>query len=110
MPPGDEQQEVGEIDIICQPSRQRVAFEMINSEEWLTGAPSEALRHHRADDQTTDQTGSCSSCQAIDLGKRNFRLGEGLHHDSVEMIEMGAGGDLGDHAPIRGVLAGLHLD
>jgi hypothetical protein len=110
MPAGDQQEEVGKVDVIRQTRCQRVTFEMVDGEKRFSGGPGETFRHHRADNQTPDQTGSGGGGHPVDLGKRYPSLGERAHDDRVKVLEMGARGDFRDDPAIGRVLRKLRLD
>jgi len=86
---------IGEVySIIGETSGQRVTFEVVDRDERLAGAPSDPLRHHRADNQTADKTGAGGSGYSVDLGQRDIGFGERAVDHSIEMIEMRPRGNL----------------
>ena len=95
MPAGDQQEKIGEINAIGQSGGQRVTFEVVDSDKRLAGTPGDRLRHHRADNQTSDQTGARGSGHSIDLGQHDIGLGERAVDHSIEMIEMRPRSNLG---------------
>ena len=93
-----------------QSRRQSVAFEMVDGEKRLAGAPGEALRNHRSDDQILRSDRAPRQRRCLRLRRAEPGLIEGAHNKAVEMVKMRARCDLGNHPAIGGVLRKLSLD
>src|SRR5262249_60055424 len=76
MPSRNEQKEVRKVEAVRQTRRQRVTLEMVDRQKRLPGSPGNALGHHSADDQTTDQTGTGGGGHTGQIGETHPSLGK----------------------------------
>ncbi len=98
MATGDQQQQVGEGDIVGQPRRQGMAFQMVDGDEGFALDGGNGLCRHGADNDTADQAWAAGCRDAIQLGKAQAGLRHGSGDQFIEMIEMAAGGHFRHHA------------
>ncbi|MNV85116.1 hypothetical protein D3C71_1790450 [compost metagenome] len=104
MTAGNEQHQIGKGEPIGQPRGQRVAFEVIDGIEWLAGCARDRLAGHQPDDQAADQTGTTCRSNGVDVGKRDAGPEQRFLDQRVERLDMGARGNLRNHAAIGAVL------
>ena len=104
----DEQQEIRESKLgIGQHRRKRVAFQMVDRDQRLAGRQREPLCSDQPHHHAADQPGARSCGDRVDLGQLDLRLRKHLLDQLGKDLDMGAGGDLGDHAaigPVRDLL------
>ena len=96
----DQQQQVREFNRSQQSRRQRMAFEMIDRQQWLAVGQSDGLGHGETNDDAAQQTRSGSRGNAIEFRKPQARLRHGLSHQAIEVIDMGARRNFRDNAAI----------
>ncbi len=110
MAAGDEQHQIGKTQTIGEPRGQRVAFQVIDGIERLAGRPRDRLAGHQSDDQAADQTGTTCRSNRIDVVERHAGPQQRLLDQRVERFDMGARGNLRNHAAIGAVLFQLAQD
>ncbi len=117
MPPRDEQQQIGKGEIVGQPRRQRMGFQMVDGDEGLARDERNRLGGGQANHDATDEAGTGGRRHRVDLARRQPRALIGAGDDTVDRIDMGARRDLGNDPAIGGMgcdlaqhLVGENLD
>ena len=92
-----------------------MAFEMIDRDQRLAGRQRQALAGEQRDHHAADQAGAGGRGDGVDVGDGLAGLVQHLPDEVGQDLDMGAGGDLRDHAaerPVRLILAddGLRQD
>ncbi len=111
VPAGDEQQEIGEIEIgIDQPRRERVAFEMVDGDQRLAGGKREALAGKQRDHHSADQPRAGGRRHGVDVMDRNPGVIENLADQRRQNRHVRPRRNLGNHAAVRLMRLGLADD
>jgi hypothetical protein len=84
-----------------------MGFEMIDRDQRLLLDQRDCLGRGQADDHAADQPGAGGGGDGVDGAVAAPGLRHGPGDDQVERLDMGAGGDLGNHAAESRVLADL---
>ncbi len=99
-----------ESDRMSQSDAKGVSFEMVGGEKGFATRPGDALRHHRADDQSADQPRPSRSRDPVDLAECDPSSSQRAPHKRAEMIEMSTRRNLGHDAAIGFVLVELRTN
>ena len=106
----DQQQQIGKVDLLGEPHRQRMAFEMIDGEERLVVREGQRLGGHHAHHHAADQARPAGRGDAVEIGETEACLGQRILDQPVDALEMGARGDLRHHAAEAAMLGQLAVD
>ena len=87
-----------------------MGFEMVDRDQRLAHDQRHRLGGGQPDDDAADQPGAGGGGNAVDLVEAAARLLHRLGDDQVERLDMGAGGDFGNHAAESGVFVDLAED
>ena len=104
---GDQQQQVGRLQALGEPHRQRVRLQMVDGDQRQPVHQRQRLGRGDAHQQPADQPRPRRHRHAIELAEADPRLAHGLGDDLVEAFHVGAGGDLRHHAAVAAVLLPL---
>ena len=107
MPAGDQEQEIGEVQVLHEARGQRVRLEVVDGDQRQLVHQGDRLGREQPHHQPADQPRPGSGGDAGQIAEAETRLGHGLGHEQVELLDMGAGCYLGDHAAVGGVLGEL---
>ncbi len=110
VPARDEQQQIGKIEIVREPRRERVGFEMVHGDEGLARHQRQRLAGREPDHHPADEPRPRRRGDAVEVGQLHPRLVEGAAHDVIEPLEMGARRDFGNDAAERRVFLDLAVD
>jgi hypothetical protein len=110
VPARDEEEEIGKGDVVGQPRRQRMAFEVVDREEGQAARGGDALRRHHADDHAADQARPRRRRDAVEIAEPESGLLERAPDDAVDRLQMGAGRDLWHDAAVGAVFLQLGID
>ncbi len=108
MSAGHQQQEIGKGDIVSQARGQGMGFQMIDGDERQFPRRRQGLARHHADQHPADQARARRGGDGIDPVPADARLRQGRFDHRVDLIQMGAGRDLG-HNPGEGLVLGQLL-
>src|SRR5579885_3834447 len=84
-----------------------MSLKVVDREKRLASRPGGSFRHHRPDNQTANQSGTGCRGDPVDLVERNAGLVERVPDQRCEVVEMGAGRDLGYDPAVMAVLVEL---
>ncbi len=110
MPARHEQRQIGKRHRAGQPRRQRMARQMVDTDEREPARRRQTLGEHHAGKHAADQTGAGGDRDGVDVVERRAGRGQRRPGDDVEPFGMGAGRDLGHDAAIGRVQALLTHD
>ena len=88
MPAGDQKQQIGKRDIVGQPRRQRMAFEMIDGNERQIPGCGNGLCRHRTDYHAADQTGPGGRGNPVEIADVEAGLRQRAADNAIQNIEM----------------------
>ena len=95
---GDEQQQIGEVEPVGQPRRQRVAFEMVDRKQRLAGGAAIAFAVISPTISPPTRPGPAVAAIASTSASRIPGIGKRRLDDAVQRLDMGARRDLRHHA------------
>lgn len=75
-----------------------MAFQMVDGQKRLACRGTQRLGGHQTDHHSADQPGARGRGNTVHRRQADPRLGQGLADQAVKRRDMGAGGDLRDHA------------
>ncbi len=110
MPARGEQQQIGEVQIVCQARCQRMRLEMVDGQDRLAETQGDGLARGQSHQDPADQARASSCGHSIEIGQADPRLFHRLADQPIEDIDMGAGGDFGNDAAKRTMLGDLRAD
>ena len=103
----DQQKQKRVADRARQAGAQGMALQVVDGEEGLAGRRRDRLAHGRADHDAADQAGSCGRGHPVQIAEAQTGCGHGAADQPVQMVEMGAGGNLGHDAFVGPVVVNL---
>ena len=103
----DDEREIGKVDSVGQPRRQRMGFEMIDRDERLARRHRQRLAGREPDQYAADQPRPRRRRDGVDAGDVGPRVPERAQDQPVEHLDMGPGGDLRHDAAVSGVAGDL---
>jgi hypothetical protein len=103
----DQEEQEGKLEASRKTGRQGVRFQMIDRDQGLAGGEREPLRGNQTDHDAADQARSGSRRYGVHVGKGEARFVKRLDDHTVQQLDMGAGGDFRDHAPVGPMGRGL---
>ncbi len=104
---GDQQQQIGEGDAVGEAGGERMAFEVVDGDERLSGGKGDCFCRGETDQHAADETGAGGSGNRVDVGEGGARLSQRSAHHVVKHLDMGAGGNLGHDAAEGGMVVDL---
>ena len=107
MPAGDQEQEVGEVQIRDEAGGKRVRLEMVDRHQRQLVDHGYGLAGEQTHHEAADQARPGSGGDACEIAKADARLAHRLGHEQVELLDMGAGCYLRHHAAIGCMLGQL---
>ena len=110
MPARDEQQQVGKIEIVREPRRERVGFQMVHRHERLARDQRQRLARREPDHHPADEPRPGGGGDAVEVRQLHAGLVERAAHDVVEPLDVGARRDFGHDPAIGRVLLDLAVD
>ena len=100
MAAGDEQQEIRKAEPVGEAWRERVGLEMIDRDERHAARERDGLPRGDPDDEPADQPGPRRGGDGIDRVPIEAGIGERLGDRCIQHLDMGACGDLRNHAAV----------
>ena len=107
VPAGRQKQAIGKRRRVGEPRGERMAFQVIDRDQWLVVGKRDGLGRGQADDDAADQARPGGSGDAVQRLEPHLRFGHGLGDDDIERLDMGARRNLRHHAAECGVLIDL---
>jgi hypothetical protein len=84
-----------------------MGLQVVDGDERNAGRKGDRLGGHQPDDEAAGKAGAGSRGNAVEIGHGEAGLVQSGKGEAVEMADMGAGGDLGDHAAIKPMFGNL---
>ena len=107
---GRQQDEERELDAVGEPHRQRVPLQVVDRDEGNAQHQRDRLRRRRADHDPADQARPGRRRDRVQVLEADAGLVHRPTHKPLDVIEVGARGDLGHHAAEWAMLVHLRKD
>ncbi len=98
VPARHQQKQERKRHVVGQPRGQRVPLQMVDGQERQIVYRGDGLGGHHPHEHAADQPRAAGGGDAVQVREPHAGLVHGLGDQAIEVFEMGAGGDFGDHA------------